>query len=134
MSAHHLIDRIPTITNPLEQHYLKPLSDFVQQWIDNFCFYQDFVYACPFNNSLVQHFIEQTKICPLPTAWSLIFSYFAATYSALELADLLYETFHDLDQHYFYLDFLTHNHYRYMWPSGKHFCDPFLEIPPLSYA
>ena len=134
MSSLPPLDRIPTILNPLEKYYLQPITDFIQPWIDNIWFYQDFVYSCPFNTFLTQHFFDLTRICPLTTAWQILLSHFAVNYSALELADLLYEAFHDMDQHNNYLDFLVQHQYRYMWPSGKHFCDPFLGTPQLPHV
>ena len=124
------IDRIPTPLTPLGKQYIKPITQFFQQWINNPIFFQDFLYSCPFNSYLTDHFNAQTRIYSIPDTWHMLFQYFSHNYSAKELADLIYEVLHDLDQDADYLQFLITQHYHYMWPTGENFCDPFLETPP----
>lgn len=129
MSVSGASNRIPSIDYPLQPCYMQPISQFLQQWRHDPVFYEDFIYCFPFNTFLIEHFTGQTRICPLPHAWQILFTYLSTNYSAAELADIVYEALHDLDQHHAYLDFLVQNSYKYMWPKGKHFCDPFLEAP-----
>ena len=72
-----------------------------------------------------------TKIETLSThkTWGYLFDYFSTTYTADELADLVYEALCYLNEGQFYLKFLINHHYTYMWPKGKKFCDSSLSIP-----
>ena len=122
-------NRIPTSDNPLDEQFLKPVIHFLNQWIDDPTFYQDFIYACPFNYFLIEHFNDQPRINSLPDTWDMLFEYLATNYSAIELADLIYEVLHFVDQAEKYLEFLLTNKYDVMWPTGENFSDPFLEKP-----
>ena len=59
----------------------------------------------------------------------MLFEYLATNYSAIELADLIYEALHFVDQAENYLEFLLTNKYDVMWPTGENFSNPFLEKP-----
>ena len=121
--------RIPTDDRPLDEQFLKPVIHFLNQWIDDPTFYQDFIYACPFNHFLIEHFNDQPRIHSSPDTWDMLFEHLATNYSAIELADLIYEALHFVDQAENYLEFLLNNKYELMWPTGENFCDPFLEKP-----
>ena len=125
MSKH----RIPTSDNPIDSKYIKPVAQFLIPWYHDPLFYQDFIYCCPFNKFLVEHFQLHLNIATIDDTWKNLFRYFSRTYSGAELANLAYEAFHDLGKGGIYLMFLRDNNYMYMWPNGEHFCDPALECP-----
>ena len=83
-------------------------------------FYRDFTFACPFNQFLIEHFNSQTRMCSIPKCRHNIFTYFASTYSAKELTDLVYEALHDLDQAEYYLHFWMNHQYRGMHVVHMH--------------
>ena len=89
--------------------YIKYLRQFL--FIHNLEF---FLCNCLF---LKSKFLEQIKsfgttldlkkeIASIPKAWEHLFDYLSGTYSARELADLIYETLSDLNEGQFYLKFL----------------------------
>ena len=124
-----IFDRIPTVTQPLEKHYMLPITQFLHQWVNDKLFYVEFIDFCPFNRELASDFYAQTFMSPMHKNWADLFQHFATNYSAKELSDLIYEVLHDLNQHEHYLHFLINHHYYYMWPTGENFCDPQLEVP-----
>ena len=67
--------------------------------------------------------------CFTYNAWKKLFRYFSRTCSGIELANLIYEAFHDLGKDESYLIFLKDNNYIHMSPNGEDFCDPSLECP-----
>ena len=121
--------RIPTKQKPLALAYIEPFQQYLDQWKNNSTFYQDFIYACPFNNVVTKHL--DCKIETLSTHKTLgyLFDYLSTTYIAVELADLVYEALSNLNEGQHYLKFLINHHYTHMWPTGKNFCDPSLPIP-----
>ena len=121
--------RIPTPGKPLHEQYIYPIAQFLSVWDNDSTFYQDFIHSCPFNNSLLEHFDFQTRICTTSNAWKNLFKYLTTHYAGKELIDLVYEALHDLGQSELYLKFLINHHYKYIWPTGDDFCDPSLELP-----
>ena len=80
----------------MDEQYIYPVTQFLHVWNNNSTFYQDFIYPCPFNKFLLEHFDSQTKIATTPNAWHTLFKYFTNHYSGKELTDLFYEALSDL--------------------------------------
>lgn len=121
--------RVPSTAKPLHSKFIKPLEHFLTEWHDDADFYQDFIYCCPFNKFLLEHFNSHVNISTVDNCWKSLFKYFSRTYSGSELADLTYEAVHDLGKGDLYLAFLLLNDYAYMWPTGDDFTDPALDCP-----
>ena len=121
--------RIPTTHKPLSLFYIKPFTEYLDQWKNDSIFYQDFIYSCPFNNEVTKHMVNKTETLSTHKAWGYLFEYFSTTYTVDELADLVYESLSNLNEGQHYLKFLLNHHYTHMWPKGKKFCDPSLTIP-----
>ena len=117
--------------DPAHVNKYLPITEFFNQWLNHPIFFQDFLYCLPFNPYVIQCYNNMLRVTSVQHAWNNLFMYFANIYTVDELTDLIYEALHDLDQADKYLHFLeAHNHY-YLWPTGKHFCDPSI-IPPSS--
>lgn len=112
-----------------EYNLIIPITQFLFEWINNPIFFQDFIYSCPFNPFLVQHFISLPQICPMPNAWHSFFKYVANIYKVSELADLVYEALHDLGLVGQYIQFLEYYNHYYLWPTGKYLIDPLITTP-----
>ena len=121
--------RIPSTRHPLAFGYIQPLQQYLDKWKDDSTFYQDFIYSCPFTNENTKHLITKLEILSTHKAWGYLFDYFSTTYTADELADLVFEALCYLREDECYLKFLINHHYMYMWPQGNNFCDPSLPIP-----
>ena len=109
--------------------YIQPLQQYLDKWKTDSTFYQDFIYSCPFDNEVTKHLITKLETLSTHKTWGYLFDYFSTTYTADELADLVYEALCYLNEGEFYLKFLINHHYTYMWPKGNNFCDPYLPIP-----
>ena len=125
MSKH----RIPTEDNPLHSKYIQPIAHYISDLGSEPLFYQDFIYCCPFNKFLLEHFEQHMHSNTLDNTWQNLFRFFSRTYSGAELANLVYEVLYNLGLADSYLTFLKDNHYNYMWPNGEDFCDAALECP-----
>ena len=121
--------RIPTTHRPLSLSFIQPFQQYLDQWKNNSIFYHDFIYSCPFNNEVTKHLISKTETLSTHKAWGYLFDYLSTTYTADELADLVYESFCNLNEGPHYLKFLINHHYTHMWPQGNNFCDPSIAIP-----
>ena len=121
--------RIPSSQNPLALAYIQPFQEYLDQWKNDSTFYQDFIYSCPFDNKVTKHMITKTETLSTNKTWGYLFDYFSTTYTADELADLVYEALCNLNEGQLYLKFLLNHHHTYMWPKGKNFCDPSLSTP-----
>ena len=120
---------IPTKLRPLGLVYVQPCQEYLDQWKHNPTFYQDFIYACPFNYEVTKHMVTKIETLSTHKTWGYLFDYLSTTYTPAELADLIYEALCNLNEGQHYLGFLINHHYTYMWPSGKNFCDPSLPRP-----
>ena len=109
--------------------YIQPIQEYLDQWKNDSTFYQDFIYSCPFDNQVTKHMITKTETLSTNKTWGYLFDYLSTTYTADELADLVYESLCNLNEGQHYLKFLLNHHYTYMWPKGNNFCDPSLSIP-----
>ena len=121
--------RIPSARHPLAFGYIQPLQQYLDKWKDDSLFYQDFIYSCPFTNENTKHLITKLETLSTHKTWGYLFDYFSTTYTAEELADLVYEALCYLNEGQCYLQFLINHHYNYMWPTGTNFCDPSLSVP-----
>ena len=128
-SLNHGKHRIPSSRNPLAFGYIQRLQQYLDKWKDDSLFYQDFIYSCPFTNEDTKHMITRLETLSTHKTWGYLFDYFSTTYTAAELADLVYEALCYLNEGQCYLKFLINHHYNYTWPTGKNFCDPSLSIP-----
>ena len=121
--------RIPTSDEPLHPQYIQAFVQYIMTWYSDPLFHQDFLYCCPFNKFLLEHFLLHANIVDTDAAWRNLFRFFSRTYTGSELANLLYEALHDLGKADSYLIFLKDHHYDYMLPDGEDFCDPSLKMP-----
>ena len=90
--------RIPTTHRPLSLSFIQPFQQYLDQWKNNSTFYHDFIYSCPFNNEVTKHLISKTETLSNHKAWGYLFDYLSTTYTADELADLVYESFCNLNK------------------------------------
>ena len=106
-----------------------PIVQFFDRYSNNPIILQDFIYACPFNQFLINHYNTMMRSSPIPIVWNSLFAYLVTVYTVNELTDLVYEALNDLSIADHYTDFLYRHKYFAHWPTGQHFCDP-LTIPP----
>ena len=97
--------RIPSARHPLAYGYIQPLQQYLDKWKHDSTFYQDFIYSCPFTNENTKYLITKLETLSTHKAWGYLFDYFSTTYSADELADLVYEAFCYLGEDECYLKF-----------------------------
>ena len=58
--------------------------------------------------------VSKTETLSTHKAWGYLFEYFSTTYTADELADLVYESLCNLNEGQHYLKFLINHHYTHM--------------------
>ena len=97
--------RIPSSHSPLVLAYIQPFQEYLDQWKNDSTFYQDFIYSCPFDNKVTKHMITKTETLSTNKTWGYLFDYLSTTYTAAELADLVYESLCNLNEGQLYLKF-----------------------------